>query len=289
MRKNRYKKPGAENRAGTGKVRTAARWILAGLIYGFSLCGLSLGLIALHDLVTQADYYRVDKITISGLERLSRAELLDRAGISVGDNILAVNLFKVKKTLLSHPWVRDVSVSRKIPEELIIMVKEEKALAVVKFFDGETLLMNIQGEPFKIFEEQDDPFRQLPVIAGLDLSKAEEGYGFQGKLYESVMTLMKLKSLKEVRAIRADQDTGLTVHTTDFSPAEEDGSKESIGIRFGFGQYLSKCSQAKEISGLIHTSAPGKRISSMDLFDPGSITVKLINEVNRSDNEKGGV
>lgn len=120
--------------------------------------------IFIYDGLTQSQLFPLERITIEGSQRLPQQEIIDRAGINKGANILAVNLTAVRKNLISHPWIADAQVRREIPAGLWVRVREHQCSAVVDL--GDKFLLNRNGQLFKPWQPKSDP-GHLPMIKGL--------------------------------------------------------------------------------------------------------------------------
>lgn len=72
-------------------------------------------------------------VEISPTFHVDRETLLSMAGLEYGRNIFSISPSDVRRRILSHPWVRSVSVTRKLPDTLRIEVTEHEAEAVAAF------------------------------------------------------------------------------------------------------------------------------------------------------------
>ena len=145
------KKPNRQKSKGRATKRLQ---MLTRIVVGFKLlagCGALLAVtvffILVHDFITQCDYFRAQEITITGIQRLSREQVVRQAKIGKGDNVLSVKLSRVRNRLLAHPWIAETEVRREIPSRLIIRVKEHSVLAAVDL-NGKLFLINHQGQIF---------------------------------------------------------------------------------------------------------------------------------------------
>ncbi|MDM8549917.1 FtsQ-type POTRA domain-containing protein [Desulfobacterales bacterium HSG2] len=187
----------------------------------------SLLLIFLHDCFTQCDYFGAKYIAIKGICKLSEQEVMKRAQIRLGVNILSVNLSKAEKKLESHPWIAEADIRRGLPSNILVKITEQKPLAVLRIFvsspterkyrganagyweqirtitkagyweDGERdcleFMINTEGKIFKKWDPFRDP-RNLPVITGLSFSdiRISEEERFESVPYKAVMRLLQL-------------------------------------------------------------------------------------------------
>ena len=232
----------------------------------------SLMFIFIHDSITQAEYFSLKKIHISGCRQISKSDIIKQAGIFSGENIFAINLFKVKKRLVFHEWIADASVERKMPGELFIKIKEQNPVAAVEVGDKNAVLINDKGVPFterKITErkitdseitdsencnvrDRNSFFVKLniPFVKGLELKEQHGVYGFSGKLFDSVMEFLSgsydiaglLNILGRVEQIKIDRDMGLDLKITGF-PKPDSNIKSDFNIKKDFE--INKVSEKK--------------------------------------------
>lgn len=97
---------------------------LCTLIGGTVLFGLGVGTLHLYRYITTSHFFDTKHVDVSGNVRLSREQLLDLAGLKVGQNSLAMSIARAERALLSTPWVEEVSVKRLLPDRFVIKVKE---------------------------------------------------------------------------------------------------------------------------------------------------------------------
>lgn len=78
-------------------------------------------------------FFRVAKIEVSGGTYYSVEEVIEASGIEEGDNLFFVNRFTSESRIYSRlPYVQSVSVSRALPNRIIIEVYEGGAVACVR-------------------------------------------------------------------------------------------------------------------------------------------------------------
>lgn len=124
-----------------------------------------------YRLALGSSHFELRRLEVATSQRLGDWAVARRAGISRGDNLLALDLRAAEKQLLSDPWVGSVRLTRQLPDGLRIELSEHEALALTSL-DGQLYLVDAQGEPFKRWEA-DDPY-DLPMLTGVtgpDLAK----------------------------------------------------------------------------------------------------------------------
>ena len=154
-RKNRLKKNREVRRT---LLRDRAVFTAKALLGAVALVAASGAFIFAYDYFTQSRHFQARQLVVTGMQRLNPQQVLEIAAVGPRTNILAVNLATTRKRLLAHPWIADVTVSRKIPSGLYLHIREEVPLALLDMGTGEGFLINIAGEVFKREDEQHEPY-----------------------------------------------------------------------------------------------------------------------------------
>ena len=114
------------------------------LVTFFVICGAIVAALAV--------FFKVDTIEVTGNSRYSAQEVLDSAGLSVGDNMFLLNKYdaaaKITKEL---PYVSAVRISRRLPDTLVLEVEEIQQPAALETADG-VWLVSAGG---KVLEQTD--------------------------------------------------------------------------------------------------------------------------------------
>ena len=112
---------------------------------------LSILIICTAIIVALTLFFRVDTIVVSGQERYTSQEIQDATGIAQGDNLFLLNKYDVAQNIVKAlPYVEEIRISRKLPDTLLIEVREcGTPLALVQ--DGSAWLISPGG---KIVEQK---------------------------------------------------------------------------------------------------------------------------------------
>ncbi|NPB09377.1 MAG: FtsQ-type POTRA domain-containing protein [Thermodesulfobacteria bacterium] len=110
------------------------------------------------------DYFNLRRVDIRMESRVSKEEIVELAGLHLGQNIFSLDLEEVRKRIEAHPWVARAFVSRKLPDTIFIRVEEEQPVAMVSF-KKEVFLVNAQGRLFAPATAQ--LMKELPALTGL--------------------------------------------------------------------------------------------------------------------------
>ena len=269
---NRYK---PETVRGNDPGSVSSNGICSKYIMAILLIGIfSLALIFTYDFITQSAFFNIKKIDISGTKRVSKEDLLKLADLTCGKNILAINLFTIEKHIISHPWIQSASVKRNQASVLSISIIEHEPIAIVKIENLAKILINTRGIPFKEYNPLTDNIDVLPMITGIDLSKTNDQYGFNGELFDSVMIFLQSEECRHIRQINADKNTGITIETMDIYNRQPFDEKGVVQIKLGFDNFMAKLEKAKNISAYMDKNFPEKIICAMDLFNIEKVFIR---------------
>ncbi len=109
--------------------------------FGFLYVLLSFLLIAAALVVGSVVFFRADTITVSGNSRYTAEEVIAAAQVESGDNLFRLNRRQLTQRIYTTlPYVRDVSIRRALPAELIITVTESNSAAAIQGAEGWFLL-----------------------------------------------------------------------------------------------------------------------------------------------------
>ena len=267
IRKNQFKKSRSVNRA---LLRNRAVFAAKGFLGVLALAATSAAFIFAYDYFTQTRHFQVRQIVVTGMQRLSRLQIMEIAGVGRQANILSVNLATTRKRLLADPWVAEATVSREIPSGLRMHIREEVPLARLDMGAGEAFLINPAGEVFKRCEGSDSD--GLPRVQGLGHADLPV-YGMPAsEAFGAVMTLFRLAGEKNsplplsgIRRIQMDREIGATVYSGD----------DNRAVKLGFGGYREKCQVLGKLVSRLSRDSRLTRYTAIDLFDVNRIVITL--------------
>lgn len=114
---------------------------------GIVLAAVAAGvvLIWLLNALYRAPVFVIEDVVVTGASRLSRAEVIERAGLSESATLLRFPGRSVEKRIERSPWVIDASVDRDFPNTLRIVIKERVPAAVVDAGGADLWLLATDG------------------------------------------------------------------------------------------------------------------------------------------------
>jgi len=161
----------------------------------------------------------VSRVSVAGnLKHLDRQLLVARVQpLLAGAGFMTVDLEAIRAALVELPWVADVSIQRLWPDQLMIAVTEQEAIARW----GKDGLLNRRGEVFRPQPLGD--VEQLPALFGPD--------GMSGDV---------VARYAEMRALLAEQKLALASLGTDERGSWSAILQNGVVLRLGTGDVLKK-------------------------------------------------
>lgn len=143
---------------------TIGRWFRLG-VYAFVgisfFMAVSLGLLAAYRFMTRSAHFGLDQIEVQGATYMKYEDVLQAAGLSLGQNAFGLNMQKIERELRDLPWVAGVSLKRDLPDRLVVTVEEREPRYWRK--QGEELFFaDEQGEFIAPLESA--TFKTLPML-----------------------------------------------------------------------------------------------------------------------------
>lgn len=126
-----------------------------------------------------------DHIEISGIENVSRAQVMDVVGGDIGRNVFFVPLADRKKQLEEIPWVESAAVMRLLPNRLRVQIRERKPVAFVQLgsrvalIDRSGVVMDLPAGSTKKYS--------FPVIVGTGEQEPLSSRAAQMKIYDALV------------------------------------------------------------------------------------------------------
>ena len=276
IRRNYYKNSAAKRR---NKIIRRLIFYIKTTAVVTALLVVSFLFIFSYDFTTQCDYFRADRLVVTGENRLSEKQVLQQAQIKKGINIFSLNLSKTRKRLLAHSWIVEAEVSRELPSGINVRIQEHKPLAILDL--GRKFIINTSGEIFKEMAASDPD--HLPIISGLQFSDINVRGKPLSIPFKAVMNVMELglKSesvlpYKQLKLIQVDREMGLTIYAFDRIKA----------IKIGYNNYPDKYAKLKNILLYLKKRRGFSHIESIDLNNLNRIVVNPMKRESPAGNHK---
>ena len=166
------------------KTVTRLTWGAVALAIVF-VCGI--GVAALYHYGKRSWRFRVessDDIDISGLQNVTRSQVMEVMGGDIGRNIFFVPLAQRKAQLEQIPWVESASVMRFIPNRLKVEIHERTPVAFARV--GSRILLTDAGGT--LMELPGRKKYSFPVIVGMNSGEPPSTRSARMKIYNDVVS-----------------------------------------------------------------------------------------------------
>lgn len=214
-------------------------------------------------------FLRVKEVVVtSPLKRLTEFDLIRLSEVKKGDNIVRLSLAKVRSNLLRYPWIKDVSLSKRVPARLFIWVEEQEPVALLDIpspakggeEQGSNLyLVNREGKVFKKVEAGDP--KDFPIITGLRPDEIPETLPRLMALVKGAEESEVLSTLG-VSELRWDERGGVALYT----------KEPCIRLELGDSDFEDKLQRFASSWGMIRSSSKNPKV--VDLSMDRRIVVK---------------
>ncbi len=152
----------------TGEVKASVKQHAPSVLRALGVTALSIGLgsgaMEGWQWATTTERFALKRISVVGNARALDGQLTRLAGLTPGQNLVAMDVDGVERSLATHPWVRSASVRRHLPSTLVVEISEHEPVAFISLSD--LYLLNADGEPFK--RAQSGEVLDLPLVTGVD-------------------------------------------------------------------------------------------------------------------------
>lgn len=154
------------------------RLVLGLLAFG-AVLGAGRGLVAWAE---RSPFFALQTLQVEGLARATERSVVKLAGLNIGENLFSLSTSEIEAAVLSHPWVAEAQVSRRLPGTLIIAVKEHQPAALVAL--GNLFYADASGKIVKRYAPGERV--DLPVITGLTREEVETDDNAQTRIAQAI-------------------------------------------------------------------------------------------------------
>jgi cell division protein FtsQ len=144
-------------------VRSHGPAVLKALLVTALTTGAAYGAVCGWRWATTTDAFAMKRVQVSGGARVTEAQVWRLGGLVAGTNLVAMDVAAVERAVATHPWVRVATVSRALPDALVVRLVEHEPVALLALTD--LYLLDADGEPFK--RAQASEAVDLPLVTGI--------------------------------------------------------------------------------------------------------------------------
>lgn len=201
-----------------------------------------------------AKQFALSDVKVSGHSEATDVELVRLGGVLLGQNLLSMDVKAMERAISTHPWVKSVSVTRRLPSHLSIEVVEHRAIATLTL--GELYLVNEESEPFKRIKPGDDV--DLPLVTGLDRDALSERDETALSSLRSALTL--IEAYAATPGVGAQPLSEVNLHPEGVTAVTADGQE----IEFGEGDVLPKLGRLARVRKELHARSMVAEVIRLD-------------------------
>lgn len=272
----------------TGQVRAARAQMAVRVFIGVLvlaalwLGGWKGGGYLLDRYVYKSSYFAIERIDVRTDGVLSAETIRKWAGVSRGENLLALDLMRVKRGLVSQPWVRWVAVERRLPRTLLLRVSEREPVAQTMVmqpkpngdFERITYLLDADGYTMRPLDPQllaGQPMSidYLPTLLDVRVSEIQPG-----RQTESPKIRAALDLLSEFE--RSPMFGLVELQRISISPPEvlQAATSQGAEITFSLDNFDQQFRRWRSIYDMYINS--GRAVASLDLSLANNLPVRWV-------------
>ena len=133
--------------------------------------------------------FDLKQVQVVNNEKLSNDTIISLSRITIGENIYKINSKKAEKNIKQNAYIESVKLNRKLPDKILITVKERKANFILEYANSYVYINN-QGYILEISETKP----KLLIIEGYttNLDEIKVGSRLQEDDLEKLMVVLKI-------------------------------------------------------------------------------------------------
>jgi len=132
--------------------------------------------------------FTLEEVLLEGHRVLDVQDLLRLAALSPGMNIFEVDLEAVRRRIASNPWVRQVSVRRRLPHALHVEIEERRPAALLRREGA----IGVDREGVVLGPLASMPGGCLPLLEGFGPERLRPGEAVRGPAFEAALAAASL-------------------------------------------------------------------------------------------------
>ena len=154
--------------------------------------GCALGLVVIIGLLL-SPIFALKNVAVEGASHYNETQLCQMIGLSEGDNILLFGKGKAAQILEKDPYIADAKLSMRVPDTIVIEVKERKVRGYVPYM-GSYLYIDEAG---RVLDVQEACREALPMVKGLAFGNFTLGEVIPVENPEALDVVLNISQLME--------------------------------------------------------------------------------------------
>jgi cell division protein FtsQ len=190
------------------KIKRKTSVVIFVTIFSFALLGY---------IFINTENFTVRDIKIFGQNVLDKETIIKSANIELDKNIFTYNIGQIEKKLEQNPYIKNVDVKRKLPNELIFNIVEIRETAIIPYM-GSFAYIDNNGIILKLDDEITNDY--IPIVNGINLEDAIIGEKLDTgdkKLSSDIINLLndcsKNDISSEIQKVQINNKKDITIYT----------------------------------------------------------------------------
>lgn len=149
-------------------------------------------------IIFKTNLFKINKIEVSGNKKIEREEIIKKSTFKEGFKTFNFSKKAGIENIKKIPYIKDVELSRKLPNKIKIKVVERAPVAMASYMNK---LMLIDNDGYVLETRNRGEKIDLVEISGLELNNVKEGEEiFQGKLSDEYIEFIEVAKNKNYLA-----------------------------------------------------------------------------------------
>lgn len=232
----------------------------------FRIFLLALFICFLIILALNTDLFTINNIEVIGNNKLSKENIILGSSINKGENIFRISTRQGEKNLINLPYIKEVSIKRKLPKGIFIEVVERKEIFQIKNISS----LAVIDEEGYILDIKDNEDENLPLFSGLNIEDKKIG--------ENINTAEDIELNLEF--IKEGQALGLLSKMKEVDMADNNNVNIELnnGILVAFGDINNVKYKLSLLNEVIKDITKKGLSCKMILMDRGDNPIIVLNE-----------
>jgi cell division protein FtsQ len=250
----RKRRKGAASRAGRPGIRLILPVVAALLL----IAGATAAGAAAYSWLGRSTLFSVRDVDMNPCAQVTRDEVAGMLAGGKDGTIWSLSAEAIGRRLLTHPWIREVSVRKVFPDRLVVRIEERHPAAMINL--DALYYVDEEGDVFKRLSAYDS--KNYPIITGFsrtDLS-ARDTVALRN-LRRTIDLLHRAESgvlRQNVSEIHFDPQEGFTLVTRDTGLALKIGTMEPQEAMQRIEEALPKLSRLGKVRGVVDLKYAGR-------------------------------
>jgi cell division septal protein FtsQ len=117
-------------------------------------------------------HLNMENLRVTGCEKISREEIIARAGLNSGTHLLFLNTAYLSGQIMENLYVDNVTFEKNLPGSLSITIRERRLTGYMEYEQGKYLYIDENG---RVLEISDRITEKHPMVGGLKFTRVRLG------------------------------------------------------------------------------------------------------------------